>query len=42
MDTGEYELIYKANRLVEKPLNTFGLTLDVVGKKIPDKHMNKY
>ena len=29
VDTGEYELIYKANRVVEKPLNTFGLALDI-------------
>lgn len=42
VDTGEFELIYQAKRMVEKPLNTFGLTLDVVGKKIPDKVLPKW
>jgi len=27
VDTGAYELIYKASRLVEKPLATFGLDM---------------
>lgn len=37
VDTGEYELIYKADTVVEKPLNCFGLNLEIIGKKIPDK-----
>ena len=42
VDTGEYELIYKSKRVVEKPLNTFGLNLDIVGKKIPEKALGKW
>ena len=30
-DTGEFELIYKASRVVEKPLNSFGLNLEIKG-----------
>ena len=37
VDTGEYELIYKADTVVEKPLNCFGLNLEIIGKRIPDK-----
>jgi len=42
IDTGEYELIYKSSRVVEKPLNTFGLNLDIKGSRIPEKHLNKW
>ena len=37
VDTGEFELIYKASRIVDKPLNSFGLNMEIKGKKIPDK-----
>lgn len=42
VDTGEYELIYKASRLVEKPLNSFGLNMELKGKKIPDHYIKKW
>lgn len=42
VDTGEFELIYKASRVVEKPLMTFGMNMELKGKKIPDKHLNKW
>lgn len=41
VDTGEYELIYKADTTVEKPLNCFGLNLEIIGKRIPDKYFNR-
>lgn len=34
VDTGQYELIYKSKRQVDKPLNAFGLNLVVEGKRI--------
>ena len=40
--TGEYELIYKASRHVEKPLNSFGLNMELKGKRIPDNHLRKW
>jgi tubulin monoglycylase TTLL3/8 len=42
VDTGEYELIYKASRLVEKPLNSFGLNIECKGKKIKDNILRKW
>tara|TARA_B110000305_G_C19113947_1_gene481071 strand:- start:106 stop:300 length:195 start_codon:yes stop_codon:yes gene_type:complete len=42
VDTGEYELIYKASRMVEKPLSSFGLNLSIAGKAIPDKMLKKW
>ena len=42
VDTGEYELIYKACRLVEKPLNSFGLNMEIKGTKIKEKHLKKW
>jgi tubulin monoglycylase TTLL3/8 len=42
VDTGEFELIYKAKRFVEKPLNSFGLNMEIKGTKIPDKYLSKY
>ena len=42
VDTGEFELIFKANQHVEKPLNSFGLNLEVHGSKIKDKLLQKY
>ena len=42
VDTGDYELIYKANRLVEKPLNSFGLNMELKGKRIPDHIIKKW
>ena len=42
VDTGQYELIYKASRQVEKPLNTYGLDMELKGKKIPEKNLKKW
>lgn len=42
VDTGGFECVYKAKRLVEKPLNSFGLNMEVQGKKIPKAHLKKY
>ena len=42
VDTGDYELIYKANRLVEKPLNSFGMNMELKGKRIPDHCIKKW
>lgn len=37
VDTGEFELIYKASQMVEKPLNSFGLNLEINGSQINGK-----
>jgi tubulin monoglycylase TTLL3/8 len=42
VDTGEYELIYKSSRVVEKPLNSFGLNMEVKGSKIKDNILKKW
>ena len=34
IDTGLYECIYRAKRIVDKPMNSFGLNLEVQGKGI--------
>ena len=41
VETGEYELIYKAKRQVEQPLN-YGIDLELKGKKINDKILKKW
>ena len=41
VDTGEYELIFKADQQVYKPLNTYGLNLEITGKQIK-KHLHKW
>lgn len=42
VDTGLYECIYKATRIVDKPMNSFGLNLEVQGKAINEKYLKKY
>ena len=42
VDTGEYELIYKADRQVEKPLNSFGLNIEIKGTRIKDNVLKKW
>lgn len=42
VDTGEFELIFKANQQVEKPINSFGLNLEIVGNQIKPKNLNKF
>ena len=39
VDTGLYECIYKAKRMVDKPMSSFGLNLEVKGNAIKDKHL---
>ena len=39
VDTGLYECIYKAKRMVDKPMSSFGLNLEVKGNAIKDKHI---
>lgn len=34
VDTGLYECIYKAKRIVDKPMGSFGLNLEIKGKGI--------
>ena len=41
VDTGLFECIYKAKRIVDKPMQSFGLNLVCEGKKIaPSKVIN--
>lgn len=42
VDTGGFECVYKAKRIVDKPMNSFGLNMEVVGKKIPKGQLKKY
>jgi len=42
VDTGLYECIYRATRIVDKPLNSFGLNLEIHGKGIPAKNLTKW
>lgn len=42
VDTGKYECIYKAKRIVDKPMKSFGLSLVCEGKKIASHHLNNY
>jgi len=42
VDTGLYECIYKAKRIVDKPMNSFGLNLEIHGSKISSKLLNKW
>lgn len=41
VDTGEYELIYKGEK-IESDLNTIGLNLDIIGKRIPETSLSKW
>ena len=42
VDTGLYECIYRAKRIVDKPMNSFGLNLEVQGKALNMKHLHKW
>jgi tubulin monoglycylase TTLL3/8 len=42
VDTGLYECIYRATRIVDKPLNSFGLNLEIHGKGIPARNLTKW
>ena len=34
VDTGLYECIYRAKRIVDKPMTSFGLNMEIKGTKI--------
>ena len=42
VDTGLYECIYRAKRIVDKPLKSFGLSMECKGSKINDKNLKLY
>lgn len=42
VDTGFYECIYKAKRIVDKPMASFGLNLVCEGKKINNYKLSHY
>ena len=42
IDTGLYECIYKAKRIVDKPMSSFGLSMEVKGAKINDRNLKLY
>ena len=37
VDTGDWELIYESESMVEKPLASFNIELELVGKKMKVK-----
>ena len=39
IDTGLYECIYKAKRIVDKPMASFGLNMEVKGAKIKEQNL---
>lgn len=41
-DTGLFECVYRAKRVVDKPMSSFGLNLEVCGKQIRPDHLNLY
>ena len=41
IDTGLFEMVYKSKRMVDKPLNSFGLNIEIHGKGIK-KHLKKW
>lgn len=42
IDTGLYECIYKAKRIVDKPMSSFGLNIECKGSKISNKNLQHY
>ena len=42
VDTGLYECIYRATRVVDKPMASFGLNMEVVGKKVKEQNLKLY
>lgn len=42
VDTGLFECIYRAERMVDKPMNTFGLNMEVQGKRIKETNLALY
>ena len=41
-DTGNWECIYKAKRIIDKPMQSFGLNLVLEGKKIANHKVNGF
>lgn len=42
VDTGLFECVYKAERVADKPMNTFGLNMECVGKRVKDSNLPLY
>ena len=42
VDTGLFECIYKSTRIVDKPMNSFGLNMEVQGKTVPERFLKKW
>lgn len=42
VDTGLYECIYRAKRIVDKPIGSYGLQMEIKGSKINEKHLKLY
>ncbi len=42
VDTGLYECIYKAKRIVDKPMASFGLNMEVKGSKIKEQNLTRW
>jgi tubulin monoglycylase TTLL3/8 len=42
VDTGAFECIYKAKRIVDRPMQSFGLNLVCEGKKIAHNKLSHY
>ena len=39
VSTGLYECIYRAERIVERPLNSYGLNMEITGTKVKEAHL---
>ena len=42
VDTGLYECIYRATRVVDKPMASCGLKMEGGGKKVKEQHLKLY
>ena len=42
VDTGLFECVFKSKRMVDKPMNSFGLNIDIKGTGIPRHKLKKW
>ena len=42
VETGLFECIYRATRVVDKPMASFGLNMEVVGKKVKEENLRRF
>ena len=42
IDTGLFECVYKAKRIVDKPITSFGLNMKIEGHKIPKNQIKLF